>query len=238
MARIKKATVKTVEEDIAQDVQSTQSELEIPSSVEIEVEQVECEDDNIEIVGKNQQYSLTMYIDKNIDKKTFIRFIKKVERLVRGNQDFKDYFDFLVDEKGLHKCVVFSRVEAGSAEIQLHHCISTLYDICCTVTNKLINTGKKVSGFIVADEVIKLHFQNKIALIPVTTTVHQLIHSTGILIPKHLIYGNYMEYYEEYKDAMDAKEISLYTEDFQQLTQNDLFALVYKQPEKDTHDKT
>lgn len=182
------------------------------SSVSVEVENVDAEDGNVEIIGKKQEYSLTMYLNSDTDPKVFVRFIKKVERLVRGNPDYKDYIENLRNEEGLDRCAILGKVDVNKAEIHLHHCISNLYTICITVCNRLMAEGKKVSSFILADEVISLHLANKIALVPLTATMHELAHSGKVKIPKSVIYGNYQEYYEQHKAYMDEIELALYEE--------------------------
>ena len=187
-----------------------------PSSVEVQVENIEAPDDNVEIIGKNQEFSLTMYLDEDVEPKFFVRFIKKVEQLVRRNPDYQDYVEHLREEKGLDACAYLGKVDVNKAEIHLHHCISNLYTICVTVCNRLMAEKKKVNSFILADEVIKLHMADKVALVPLTATMHELAHAGKIKIPKAVIYGNYRAYYEEHKNFMDEHELQLY-EDIEKL---------------------
>lgn len=200
------------------------------TSVRVEMENLATEDDNVEIIGKSQRYSLTMYLDKNTDSKTFAKFIRRVEKLVRSNPDYKMYLDFLRDERGLDKCAYFPNVTSHRAEIQLHHVLSNLYTICVTVANRLMSTGNKVSSFILADEVIKLHLEDKIALVPLSTTVHELVHLNQIRIPKSQIYGHYALYYEQHEPYMDDYERAIYkdNEKFLTVDRKDVQQLEYR----------
>ena len=213
MAKKKKDQAIVIDQE-AEEVQTPDQDTppweDPPASVAVEIEQIEAPDDNVEILGKNQEYSLTMYLDPDVEAKFFVRFIKKVEQLVRSNPDYKDYITLLRDEMGLDTCAYLGKVDVNKAEIQLHHCISNLYTICVTVCNRLMKTGKQVTSFILADEVIKLHLNDKIALVPLTTTMHELAHAGKIKIPKSVIFGNYSEYYEEHKEYMDEYELKLY----------------------------
>ena len=201
-----KTSKKKPREIIEGDVQ----EVQTPDSVGIEVEQIDCPDDNIEVIGKNQEFSLTMYLDKDADQRTFVTFIKKVEKHVRGNPDYKDYVEYLRDEKGLDTCAFLGNVSVDSAEIHLHHAISNLFEICSTVTNRLMSEGKKVSTFIVADEVLMLHFRGLVALTPLTATMHELVHAGKIRIPLNAIHGDWETYLEEYGPYMDDHEKKSY----------------------------
>jgi hypothetical protein len=205
-----------------------------PSSVELEVEQIDAPDDNVEIIGKNQEFSLTMYLDPDVDPKYFVRFIKKVEQLIRRNPDYQDYIENLREELGLDTCAYLGKVDVNKAEIHLHHCISNLFTVCITVCNRLVSQGKQVSSFILADEVTRLHMQNKIALVPLTATMHELAHAGKIKIPKSVIFGDYHLYFEEHKDYMEPDEIKLYEEIEQQdhIKRTDVPMLTYQEEEE------
>ena len=209
-----------------------------PSSVAVDIEQIEAQDDNIEILGKNQEYSLTMYLDPDVEAKFFARFIKKVERLVRGNPDYQDYIEALREDVGLDTCVILGKVDINKAEIHLHHCLSNLYTICVTVCNRLMQTGKQVTSFILADEVVRLHLNNKIALVPLTATMHELTHAGKIKIPKNVIYGDYLEYFEEHKNYMDESELKIYKdiETFEALQRTDVPLLTHDPDEENEDD--
>jgi hypothetical protein len=234
MQKLRKKKIEVIEGETPEVTRPTNNHEEdrdiTPNSVRIEMDNIEPEDDNVEILGKNQQYSLAMYVSKDMDQKLFVKFIRKVERLVRGNVDYKLYLDYLREEKGLDKCAVFPNVTSFRAEIQLHHVLSNLYTICVTVCNRLLSTEKKVSTFILADEVIKLHLEDKIALVPLTTTVHEMVHANKMRIPKSQIYGNYQAYYEQHVTFMDDYEKQIYAdnEKFLVIDPSDLKQLEHK----------
>jgi hypothetical protein len=179
---------------------------EQPASVGIEVEEVEAEDGNVEIIGDQQPYSLTMYLDKDTDQRTFVDFIRKTERLVRGNPDYKDWVEWMRDEKGLDACAFLTNVDVHRAEIQLHHAPSNLFQICGTVANRIVSEGGKASTFMVADEVLKLHFEGKVGIVPLSSTVHELVHGGKLEIPSTVIHGDWEAYAEEYGPWMDDYE--------------------------------
>ena len=53
-----------------------------------------------------------------------------------------------------------------------------------------------------AEEVMELHYDEKIGLIPLSKTAHELVHSDRIFIPLQLIYQNYNKFYDEYEQYM------------------------------------
>lgn len=189
--------------------------IEVESSTigEVDSESEIANDGNIEVHGKKQAAVLAMYLDKDTEKRVFIAFIKKVEKLVRSSPEYKDYVAFLREEQNMDRCAFLKNIDTEKAEIHLHHAISDLFSICCTVCNKLISDNKKVSSFILADYVLKLHFEDKIGLVPLSATIHELAHSAkNFKIPKSVIFGDWESYYEEYKDFMDPHEKNRYLE--------------------------
>jgi hypothetical protein len=232
MKKLKQKKITVINDDAEEPVEvvTPKAKPARAKSIKMEIDPVDAPDDNVEILGKSQQYSLAMYIDKQMDPKLFVKFIKKVEKMVRSNVDYKLYLDYLREERGLNKCVIFHNVTSQRAEIQLHHVLSNLYTICVTVCNRLLSTNKKVSTFILSDEVIRLHLEDKIALVPLSTTVHELVHAKQMRIPKSQIYGNYQAYYEQHLAFMDDYEKALYTdnEKFLVIDRDEVSELEYK----------
>lgn len=177
--------------------------------VSIEVENIECQDDNIELTGKNTPYSITMYLDKNVDDTYFKKFVKATEKVVRSNKDYSNYLKYLREEEGLTNCVILHNVSSAGAMIELHHFPFTLYTITAAIANKMLLADEQVSTFYLADKVIQMHFNDKIGIVPLSTTIHELAHLDKIQILKKHVYGNYNEFYEEYKAFLSDRDHQL-----------------------------
>ena len=133
-----------------EDIEISQDDIKV---LDIEVDNLEPDDDNIEILGKNQEYSLTMYLDKDVDERTYGKFIRSVEKAVRSNDDYKLWLEELRDIDQLSGDAFFQNISSSDAEIQLHHFPFNLYTICSVVTQKYMEDNKKVPTFIIADKV-------------------------------------------------------------------------------------
>ena len=174
-----------------------------PETIAIDITNMDPEDDNIEILGKNQQYSLTMYLDPKVDAKYFDRFIKAVEKIVRSNDDYKMYLTGLRELDFMSQDAFLHNISSLDAEIQLHHFPFNLYTICKVVANTMLDQGKKVSTMIVADKVLMLHFENKIGLVPLTVTMHEIAHLGKLTFLRSQIHGRWEQFYNEYKYSLD-----------------------------------
>ena len=134
------------------------------------------------------------------------KFIKRVEKIVRSSKEYRDYIQFLKEHVGLDKCVFFQNVTNGGENkksrisIEIHHEPFTLYEIVDTVLTKYQDDGLPINDLLIADEVLELHYNNQVGLVPLSKTMHEMIHnSTKVIVPLNMCYGQYSEFLEEYE---------------------------------------
>ena len=154
---------------------------------------------------KTMEYYVNLSKDKDRHK-----FIKRIERIVRSSMEYRDYINFLKEHIGLDSCVFFQKVSNSSQNkrkrisIEIHHEPFTLYDIVDVVLRKYQEEGLKINDLDIADEVMNLHYENKVGLVPLSKTAHEMIHnSTKLIVPLNMCYGAYSEFLEEYEPYID-----------------------------------
>ena len=105
----------------------------------------------------------------------------------------------------MDRCAFFQQIsskEDKHVKVEIHHEPFTLYDIVNVVLQKFIDSGEPLNDLLIADEVLELHYANLVGLIPLSKTVHKLVHnSTKVKIPINMCYGNYDEFLEKYEDV-------------------------------------
>ena len=142
------------------------------------------------------------------DEKELTKYIKYLEKIIRKSIEYRNYITYLKEEENLTSCKFLRNIDISDTKkvgLEFHHYPFTLYDITNIVLNKMTNDySNKVNSFDVAKEVMLLHYRNKVGLIPLTTTVHELAHSGEIFINLNLVYGNYEQFIEEYHDYIDS----------------------------------
>lgn len=134
------------------------------------------------------------------------KFVNRVERVVRSSLEYRDYIQFLKEHVGLDSCIFFQNIsndginKKSRISIEIHHEPFTLYDIVNTVLTKYQEEGLPINDLNIADDVMLLHYENKVGLVPVSKTAHQIIHnSTKLMVPLNMCYGNYSQFIEEYE---------------------------------------
>lgn len=150
----------------------------------------------------DMEYNIILNTERDKEK-----FIKRIEKIVRGSMEYKDYIAYLKEYVDMTHCAIFNNVEnaqGSRVRIEIHHEPLTLFDIVQTVVNTHIEEGIPLNDLYLSDEVVELHYTNKVGLIPLSKSIHQIIHNSNeLVIPLHLVYGNYKEFLEEYSDYVD-----------------------------------
>ena len=145
------------------------------------------------------------YVPLSNDKENH-KFICRVEKLVRSSMEYRDYINFLKEHIGLDSCIFFQSIGGSGTKksrvsIELHHEPFTLYDIVSAVLTKYKDEGLPINDLLIADEVMELHYANKVGLVPLSKTAHQVVHnSTKLFVPLNMVYGQYSQFLNEYDE--------------------------------------
>ncbi len=141
-----------------------------------------------------------IYVFKN--NKDRNKFIGTVEALVRRSEEYKSLIRFLKTNMDMSRCSILKNLQSSHGKkysIEVHHEPFTLREIVDTVINKFEANNEEINPFKIADEVMLLHYEEKVGLIPLSKTMHELAHSDKIFIPLQMIYQGYGQFYEEYE---------------------------------------
>lgn len=154
---------------------------------------------NIPYVPEYDIEDYDFYDEKDIEK-----YIKDVERVCRNSFEYKRLIKFLKNKLDMRKCAFYERVMNESNDayskiaIHIHHDPLTLYDICKIVFKKRMELGEIVDEQITAKEVMLLHYNLLVGLIPLAETVHELVHNKYLFVPSNKVFGFYRDFLEMY----------------------------------------
>ena len=155
------------------------------------------------------EYSVYLNTDKDKDK-----FIKRCERIIRSSTEYRDYISFLKEHVDMDRCAFLNAVSAADSKrvkIEIHHEPFTLYDITAVVVERFMDSDMELNELMIADEVMELHYNNEVGLIPLSKTIHEVVHnSTKLVIPLNMVYGQYTNFlkdpkYEPYVEDLYSK---------------------------------
>ena len=141
------------------------------------------------------------------DDKDFERYIKDIEKAVRGSFEYRQFIGYLRDYMDMNKCAFLANTtkdKDSKVKIEVHHYPFTLYDICKIVYNKRVYNNESLELEMVAKEVMQLHYELIVGLIPLSKTVHELAHNEWIFIPVDRVLGNWKYFAAVYDKFMEA----------------------------------
>ena len=177
---------------------------------------------NVEMVALNDLDGNTIHLDVVPEydgsvydlnsEKGYNKFISDVEREVRGSFEYKRLISYLKSYKGMNRCAYMENTTINpdsKVTIEIHHHPFTLYDICTIVATKRLYYGQPMDLEMVAKEVMQLHYEDKIGLIPLSKTPHELYHNGFLQIPLRAVYGNWRVFRNEYWDFFSDEQKDL-----------------------------
>lgn len=143
------------------------------------------------------------------DPKEMKKYFFDVERICRTSRSYsKQLIPFLREHIDMNKCSFYENInnlDTYSLKIHIHHTPFTLFDIVETIFTKRLAHRESLSPFMVAKEVMYVHFNMMIGLIPLSETVHELTHNGFLFIPTTNVFGKYWEFMNQYRDYMNAE---------------------------------
>lgn len=135
-----------------------------------------------------------------MDIDTYRDFLKNAERRFRASKEYKAYKAYLIDILGIRQCQVFGNVTVDDADIELHHNILGLFDICVLISSHIINTIGYISTFDLIQLLIMEHRNNRVGVTFLSKTAHQLYTNDpeGYIKPDST-YGRWWELLDRYR---------------------------------------
>lgn len=139
------------------------------------------------------------------DEKSFKKYIQTIEKVVRTSFEYKALINYLREYMDMNQCAFYEKVsnaDSTKIKIEIHHEPLSLFDICLIVYNKRVAFNESLDEEYVAKEVMYLHYNLMVGLIPLAETVHQLVHAQYLFVPTTAVLGKYKEFADRYKDFM------------------------------------
>lgn len=176
---------------------------ELDTPVE-QVEQQIITEDNInpKLCSPRSEFDLSFYQTREtiLDPDRYKSFLKNAERRFRASREYKLYKSYLMD-LGFNHCQIMGNIESDdNVDIELHHNILNLFDICILISEHMLNTVGYISTFDLIQLLIMEHFNNRVGVVFLSTTAHELYtNDPNAYIPPSMTFGKWWELIEKYK---------------------------------------
>jgi hypothetical protein len=127
------------------------------------------------------------------------KILKYLTITARKLPEFRNFMQFVKTNLDVNHCSFFQEYSMPNGfTIELHHHPFSLYDICEAVAMKYMEKQGYIETFIVAEEVVMLHYRFLVGLTPLNPTAHDLVHAGELAIDPSMIVGNWKDLYGEY----------------------------------------
>lgn len=147
------------------------------------------------------------YEDYNLyDPKQFKKYIDDIERNCRYSFEYNRWVYFLRENMNMNSCSIYQMVsnkETFKIKIHLHHEPLTLFDICMAVYKRRADCKEDLSIDAICNEVMYQHYMMRVGIIPLSETVHELVHNGFGFIPTYAVFGKYWEFVDLYSEWID-----------------------------------
>jgi len=166
-----------------------------------------------------------LYLDIYEDEKSLADYTKQIVKMIRSSYEYRKYIKLLKTEFDLTKCAFFKNIDISDGtkvSFEMHHYPFTIFDIVSIVIQDRMKDqmedptnsekfNRVLNPFSISKEVLRLHYEGKVGLVPLTLTPHELYHAGELFIPltKDFVFGNYHDFIDEYnaKDYGNYKEV-------------------------------
>ncbi len=166
-----------------------------------------------------------------MDAKDKEKYISDLERHIRSSYEYRAMVQYLREYMDMNSCAFLPNVTNETnrrIRIELHHSPFTLRDICVTILNKRMKNNEMLTIESVAYEVMYIHYSLMIGLIPLSETVHELVHTQYLFVPTDKVYGYYKQFVNTYYNYIDP-EILDKLDELEKLTIDGKYNDMYKQ---------
>lgn len=128
------------------------------------------------------------------------KLIKSIEVLIRSSLEYKDLIKYLRTYINMDECEFFPNFKAGKKRgmIEIHHAPYDLYTITWIVMEKQEQEKGYIDEFDVAEEVMRLHYEGMVGLIPLSVTAHELVHDGQLIVPLNCVRGKFVQFTKDY----------------------------------------
>lgn len=139
------------------------------------------------------------------DTRDFGKYISDIEKIVRQSFEYRQFISYIRQWYGMSESAQFENIngEDSGVRIEIHHTPFSLYDIVMAVYNKRAFYHEDLSVFMVAKEVMELHYKMVVGVYPLTVTEHELVHNGYLFIPTYKVFGHYDIFKSMYEQFID-----------------------------------
>lgn len=160
----------------------------------------------LEIYSDRHPFRLALRISNFENEAQYKKFIKNCEMMIRRSIEYKEWRNYIVDVLQVNECAI-THERMDEVTIEVHHHIPSLYGVTTAIVNKYIEENKEFCTFDICQQVIELHFKNRIGYVTLLKSMHEKFHNGNLHIPISFIKGDYNRFIRDYSKYLDESDL-------------------------------
>lgn len=178
------------------------NELVVQSEYNEYPEIISYDDHNPTLRSPYSEFDLPFYQTREtlMDVDTYRNFLKNCEMRFRARPEYKAYKAYLIEYLRIDRCQIFGNITIDDADIELHHNVLGLFDICLLISSHIVNTVGVITTFDLIQLLILEHYENRVGVTFLSKTAHQkFTNQPDAYIPPQQTFGKWWELLTKYK---------------------------------------
>ena len=167
------------------------------------------------------EFDLYFYQTKETlaDPEIYKSFLKNAETRFRRCKEYKMYKAYLMS-LGMDHCQRMGNIESDdTVDIELHHNVIGLFEMCILICEHVLNTVGFISTFDLIQLLIYEHQDNRVGVVFLSTTAHEIFtNDQEGYIPPDMTFGRWWELLYKYRFGITfelANKVNKYISKFQ-----------------------
>jgi len=165
--------------------------------------------ENLELYSDNYPFSLSLKINTFHSESEYKKFVRNCEASIRRSIEYKLWRNYIIDVLQINECVI-THESIDEVSIDVHHHIPSLFTMISALINRNLENNVKFCTFDICQEIMELHFKNKLGYVTLLKSMHEKFHNGRLDIPINFVKGDYryfMTNFSKYLDDQDLETI-------------------------------
>jgi len=171
-------------------------------------QEIQSDEEDLSLSNNTNPFTLSLRVRSFEGEAEFKKFIKNVERLVRGSLEYKYWKDYIKEVLEVSSCMI-TQERMDECTVEIHHHIPSLFIVIKALINKKIANEEAFSTFDIALDTIELHFRNKIGYVALLRSLHEKFHKGHLQIPIGSVQGDYIWFVRNYGEYLDQDDMDV-----------------------------
>lgn len=172
----------------------------------MESETIKSNVENLELYSDTYPFSLALKVNNFQSESEYKKFIRNCEAGIRRCIEYKLWRNYIIDVLQINECMITHETIAD-VTIDVHHHVPSLFTMVSALVNRNLDKNVKFCTFDICQEIMELHFQNKLGYVTLLKSMHEKFHNGKLDIPISFVKGDHRHFMKEFSRYLDDTDL-------------------------------